>query len=597
MIWIVVAFAGAFAHVVVVELFGWFPWLAERIVERAARRLPAEAQDRWCKDWLAELDALPVRGISSLGFALRILVLAPSVARVLGDEPRARYGLAERLLTRRRSELPDYEGAKNPIGQFLRGLFRTRGGDSAILLTATMCLLAFGAMMVHSVSSDHLPQGQGSGVSHQIGFLVYGAIGLVAMRVLARGGMARAHQLTAPLLAASFVLTAAIYIPHVGVSIHGARRWIGTGSLQFEPSELMKIALVLYTATLLARRPQRVHELRALARPLLLVVGAACLLVLTQPDLGTAIVIAFTVGAILVVAGAPMRKIGLIAGSVLALVLLYAIVHPYARARLTSFIDPWAHASGSSFEAVQGQIAIGSGGRFGVGPGQSAHKIFYMQHAPTSFVLAVVGEELGVVGVFTLLCLYGLIAYAGLRTAIATRSLYSALIAVGVTALIVSQALLNTFGILGLVPLTGVSLPLVSYSSSNTIVTLAAMGLLLNIATGATGHVRAIPDARRRMGAWASMSLVHRLNMHAVARARRRGSHRVGGRTRGQVGLSLAQRRIGVLFAVFLMLLLIAGARSAYLGTLYRETAARSPEAQNATKAGPVRSRENPRHS
>ncbi len=370
------------------------------------------------------------------------------------------------------------------------------GGQSLehrILLTATMCLLAFGAVMVYSASSaTTLLQGEGYGDSDLVKFVIYGAIGLVLMRVLARDGVAKVHSITAPLLAASFVLVLAVHIPHVGVSVNGARRWIGPGAFQFEPSELMKLALVLYAATLLARRPQQVHDLRELARPLLLVVGAACLLVFTQPDLGTAMVIAFTVGAMLIAAGIPLRKLGLIGGSVLGLVFLYALVRPYARARLTSFIDPWAHASGSGFQAVQGQIAIGSGGLFGVGPGQSVQKIFYLPEAPTDFILAVIAEELGVVGVFALLFLYGLIAYAGLRAAKAARSLYSALIAVGVTALILSQAILNAFAVLGLAPLTGVPLPFVSYGASSLIVMLAAMGLLLNVAAGATGHVRAV---------------------------------------------------------------------------------------------------------
>jgi cell division protein FtsW len=371
--------------------------------------------------------------------------------------------------------------------------------EHRILLTATMCLLAFGAVMVYSASSaTTLLQGHGYGSSFLIKFFLYGAIGLVVMRVLARDGVAKVHSITAPLLFVSFVLVIAVHIPHVGVSINGARRWIGPGQLQFQPSELMKLALVLYSATLLAKRPQRVNDLRELAKPLLIVVGAACLLVFTQPDLGTAMVIAFTVSAMLVAAGIPMRKLAVMGGSLLGLILLYALIRPYARARLTSFLDPWAHASSSGFQAVQGQIAIGSGGLFGVGPGQSVQKIFYLPEAPTDFILAVIAEELGAVGVFALLFLYGLIAYAGLRAAKGARSLYSALIAVGVTSLILSQAILNAFAVLGLAPLTGVPLPFVSYGSSSLIVMLAAMGLLLNVASGATGHVRAVAPARGR---------------------------------------------------------------------------------------------------
>src|SRR5271163_3274831 len=145
--------------------------------------------------------------------------------------------------------------------------------EHRILLTATMCLLAFGAVMVYSASSaTSLLQGQGYGYGYLIKFAIYGAIGLVLMRVLARDGVAKVHSITAPLLGASFVLVLAVHIPHVGVSVNGARRWIGPSSFQFEPSELMKLALVLYVATLLAKHPRQVHDLRALAKPLLLVV-------------------------------------------------------------------------------------------------------------------------------------------------------------------------------------------------------------------------------------------------------------------------------------------------------------------------------------
>jgi cell division protein FtsW len=371
--------------------------------------------------------------------------------------------------------------------------------EQRILLTATLCLLAFGAVMVYSASSaTSLLQGQGNGSSFLVKYVVYGAIGLVLMRVLARHGVAKVQSITAPLLIASFVLVLAVHIPHVGVSVNGARRWIGPGPFQFQPSELMKLALVLYGATLLAKRPGRVHDLRELVNPLLLVVGGAILLVVTQPDLGTAMVIAFTTIALLVAAGIPLQKLAIICGCAFGLVVLYALVKPYARARLTSFLDPWAHASSSGFQAVQGQIAIGSGGLFGVGPGESVQKIFYLPEAPTDFILAVIAEELGVLGVCALLFLYGLIAYAGLRAAKGARSLYSALIAVGVTALIVSQALLNVFAVLGLAPLTGVPLPFVSYGSSSLIVMLAAMGLLLNVASGGSAHVRAVATPRRR---------------------------------------------------------------------------------------------------
>jgi cell division protein FtsW len=260
----------------------------------------------------------------------------------------------------------------------------------------------------------------------------------------------------------------------------------------------MKLALVLYAAALVARRPRRVRSLRELLNPLLVVVSAACLMVATQPDLGTAMVIAFTIGALLIAAGMPLRHLAVLAGAALALVALYALVQPYSRARLTSFLNPWSHAGTTGFQAVQGQIAIGSGGLLGVGPGQSVQKVFYLPEAHTDFILAVIGEELGVAGVCGLLFLYGVIAHAGLRAARSARSTYSALVAVGVTSLILCQATLNVFAVLGLAPLTGVPLPFVSYGSSSLVVMLASMGLLLNVAAGGTGHVRAVAPARRR---------------------------------------------------------------------------------------------------
>jgi cell division protein FtsW len=394
-------------------------------------------------------------------------------------------------------------GARN--GTDTRAARGGRGGragartvEHRILLTATLCLLAYGAVMVYSASSATTLLSHGNSGGLLVKFVLYGAIGLFVMHLLARRGIAAIDSLTGPLLAVSFVLVAAVHLPHVGVSVNGARRWIGTGPLQFQPSELMKLALVLYAATLIARRPQRVHDLRELTRPLLLVVAAACLLVFTQPDIGTAMVIAFTISAMLLAAGMPLRMLAQIAAAVVGVVLLYALVRPYARARLTSFLDPWAHASSSGFQSVQGQIAIGSGGLLGVGPGQSVQKIFYLPEAPTDFILAVIGEELGVVGVYALLFLYGLIGYAGLRAAQRARSLHSALLAVGVTAMILSQAILNVFAVLGLAPLTGVPLPFVSYGSSSMVVMLAGMGLLLNVAAGGSGHVRAVGDGRRR---------------------------------------------------------------------------------------------------
>lgn len=373
---------------------------------------------------------------------------------------------------------------------------RSQPLEANILLTATFCLLAAGAVMVYSASSARtLLQGQGDGTSFLVKYLAYGAIGLIAMHVLSRRGLDLVVRFTTPFLLFCFALLVAVKLPGVGVDINGARRWIGAGPLQFQPSELMKLALVLYAVKLLAERPRIVLTPRLLV-PFGAVVMLACGLIASQPDLGTALVIAFTMGALLVAGGVSGRHLALGIGGAAVLILLFALLEPYRRARLTSFLNPWADAGGSGFQSVQGQIALGSGGIFGKGLGQSVQKVFYLPEAHTDFILAIIGEELGVVGVSVVLFLYGLIAYAGLRVAKGAQGAYGKLLAVGLTSMILCQGTLNVFTVLGLAPLTGVPLPFLSYGSTNLMVLLASMGLLLNVAQGGVAHVRAVPGSR-----------------------------------------------------------------------------------------------------
>jgi cell division protein FtsW len=314
----------------------------------------------------------------------------------------------------------------------------------------------------------------------------------VAMQLLSRYGLASVRRYTPLIVLVAFGLLVAVLIPGVGIEINGAKRWLGAGPLQFQPAEIMKLALVLHCSAVIAARPKIARSLRTLAGPVLGVGAAAVLLIAVQPDLGTALVICFTLAALLVAAGVPIRQLLIVAGIGAAFVLLFALVEPYRRARLTAFLHPWADAGGSGFQAVQGQIAIGSGGLFGLGPGQSVQKIFYLPEAHTDFIMAVIGEELGVAGICGLLLLYGMIGYAGLRTAKAAKGAYAKLLAAGITSLILCQALLNTYAVLGLAPLTGVPLPFISSGSTSLIVLLCSMGLLLNIAGGGSAHLSSV---------------------------------------------------------------------------------------------------------
>ena len=370
---------------------------------------------------------------------------------------------------------------------------RKRPVEYSILYTATLCLLAGGAVMVYSASSaESLLSGPGDPSYYLKRYVMFGLAGLVLLHLASRHGLRVIRALTPILLVSSFVLTAAVMVPGVGVTVNGATRWLGAGMLQFQPSELLKVSLVLYAAQLLAARPESVRTVATMTKPLLLVVAAACALLMKQPDMGTTMVICFAIGALLVAAGTPMRNLALIGGTLLFFATVLAIAEPYRRERLFSFLDPFADAGDTGFQAVQALTAIGSGGFFGVGLGESVQKIFYLPEAHTDMILAIIGEELGLFGILGLIGLYGMIGYAGLRVAKLATDRYSKLLAAGLTSLILCQATLNFFAVLGLMPLTGVPLPFISYGASNLVVLLGAMGLLLNVA--ATGGRAARAD-------------------------------------------------------------------------------------------------------
>jgi cell division protein FtsW len=353
-----------------------------------------------------------------------------------------------------------------------------------MLLTATLCLLALGAVMVFSASSTTRIL-QNGGLSDSAFYLkrtlIFGALGLAMMHLVARRGLSVVRNATPLLLGASLFLLVAVL--GVGSNVNGATRWIGGGSLQIQPSELAKVALVLYAADVLARRPRRARSLEGLM-PVLLVTGASCLLIMVEPDMGTAMVVALAVGATLVAAGARPQDLGKIALAIGVCALLLTIVEPYRMARLTGFLNPGASAEGAGFQAAQAKIALGSGGLFGVGIGNGVQKAFYLPEAHTDMISAVIGEELGLVGIVGVVGLFAMLGYAGLKVAQKAKDNYSKLLVAGLTSLILIEATVNLFAVMGMAPLTGVPLPFVSYGNSSLLATLFAVGLILNVARG-----------------------------------------------------------------------------------------------------------------
>jgi cell division protein FtsW len=368
-----------------------------------------------------------------------------------------------------------------------------------LLLTAALCLLAFGAVMVFSASSTTRVLSEG-GLSDSAFYLkrtlLFGACGLLVMHFVARHGLVAVRRLTPAILGLSFFLLLTVLA--VGTTVNGSTRWIGSGFLQIQPSELAKVALILYAADVLARKPKRVRSLEGMM-PILLVTGIAALLIVAEPDLGTTLVVAFAVSATLVAAGARLRDLAIVGGALACFGLLMTIVEPYRMARLTAFLDPGADASGAGFQAAQAKIALGSGGLFGVGIGNGVQKAFYLPEAHTDMISAVIGEELGLVGILGVVGLFGLFGYAGLQTARKAKDVYGKLLAAGLTSLVLVQATINLFAVMGLAPLTGVPLPFVSYGNSSLLTTLFAVGLILNVARGGTasaGKLRVVEGGR-----------------------------------------------------------------------------------------------------
>jgi cell division protein FtsW len=308
----------------------------------------------------------------------------------------------------------------------------------------------------------------------------------------------------------------------IGLNVNGAQRWLSLGPIAFQPSELAKVALAIWIAALLARRPAPTSW-RELARPIGLVTGLTVLLILAEPDLGSAIAILVCVSAIVLVSGTPLRLMAGAGATVVALVLVVSWVEPYRRARLLAFLDPWSDAQGAGFQAVQAQIALGSGGPFGVGLGESVQKVYYLPEASTDMIFAIVGEELGLLGAAALVLAYAAFGYAGFRIALSSRDPFGKRLAAGLTALVCGQAAVNLGAVLGLAPLTGIPLPFVSYGGTSLVVGLAAVGILLNIALSDGRTTASVRDRGRGNGRPRSASARRR---GGAVRPRRHGELR-----------------------------------------------------------------------
>ncbi|HZS29623.1 MAG TPA: putative lipid II flippase FtsW [Gaiellaceae bacterium] len=366
-----------------------------------------------------------------------------------------------------------------------------------VIVLVTTALVLFGLVMVYSATSGSAALGHANPQGYVERQAIYAVAGVALLFFLSRFDLERLRAVAPTLVVTALVLCLGVLA--VGARINGARRWIAVGPLVFQPSELAKLAVVLWLASYLSRKPAP-RTLKELGRPIGLLVGAFALLVLVEPDLGTALTILLVVGAILLVSGTRLSLLTAAYGIVIAFAGIAAWSSPYRRDRLLTFLDPWKDPTGLGLQNVQALISLGSGGIFGRGLGQGIEPLHYLPEAPTDMIGAVVGEELGLIGMTLLLLAYCAFAYAGIRLALACRDPFAKRLAAGITALVCGQAAINLAAVLGVAPLTGIPLPFVSYGGSSLVVMLGAVGVLLNIARNGGRAAAAVPDRGRGDG-------------------------------------------------------------------------------------------------
>lgn len=361
-----------------------------------------------------------------------------------------------------------------------------------LLLGTTMLLLVLGLIMVLSASSIESFRVFGSAYTLAQRQFMFALLGVVVMFFLSRTSVQFWRGIAWPLLGFAFLMLLAVLV--IGVEVAGQRNWIEIfGPFRLQPSEFAKIALVVWGASIMTTR--RLDTWRGLLLPILPVAGLMMVLILAEGDFGNTLMIAAIVCGMLFAAGAPVRFFVWFAGAGLLGILLLTLAAPYRMERFTSWLHPDDDKLGFGWQLTQGQYAMGTGGFWGVGLGASREKWGALPEAHTDFIFAVIGEELGLFGTISVLILFGLLAFAIFRLSAQTKDPFVRLAAAGVGSWIVFQAVINIGAVLGVLPITGVPLPLVSYGGSSLVPTLAALGMLMAFAKAEPGTRRAL---RRR---------------------------------------------------------------------------------------------------
>ncbi len=373
---------------------------------------------------------------------------------------------------------------------------------STLLLLDVVLLCLIGLVMVGSASSVVSIATYGTPWAILIREAMWMAIGAVALWLAVRLDYRKLRRFSPLLLLVTFGLLLVVLVPGLGVQAMGSSRWVGFGQFRLQPSELMKLALTLFVADFIARRLDEDAADRRIIGPLLIVTGFACVLILAQPDMGTAMVLGFIALALLFVSGVRLGPVMKVMAALVGLALIVAVASPYRRARLLSFMDPSAHSSGSGYQVMQSLIGLGSGHLVGAGLGGGQAQWGFLPNAHTDFIFSVIGEQLGIVGALVVLALLGGFVWLGIRAAVQSQDRFGALLSLGLVAWVGAETLINVGAVVGVLPVTGIPLPFISFGGSSLVITMAAAGVLVNVARQGEvgGALRVAKPARRPAG-------------------------------------------------------------------------------------------------
>ncbi len=342
-------------------------------------------------------------------------------------------------------------------------------------------LIFIGILMIYSASGIYALEELGDSLYYLKRHVVFVLVGIMAALAVMAVDYRDLQRWAKPLLLFNVLLLVLVLLPGLGRSGGGAQRWFHIGPLYFQPTELMKITMIIYTADFLSRKQNRVMHIRDVFAPAMIVLGVVSGLIIKQPDLGSVVLIGLVVLIMLFVAGVRWQHFSLLAALFLPMFYFFVYRVPYRWLRIVTFVDPWKDPTGAGFQLTQSQIAFGSGGLVGVGLGQSVQKLFYLPAAHTDFILSIIGEEFGFIGAFFVILLFIMLIWQGARIAKRTQDPFGYFLSLGIVAMLGIQAVVNIGVTIGALPTKGLPLPFISYGGSALVTNMMMVGLLLNV--------------------------------------------------------------------------------------------------------------------